>query len=455
MSPSPTPRTTADRWRRRTAAATATVLTCALATACGAGQDRDDAGSPAERVGVTDDTIKVGGHFPLTGVAAPGYSEIPSGHQAFYEFVNAAGGVNGRQIEFVAKDDAYNPTNTTQVTNELVLSDEIFGMVGGLGTPTHGAAIDFLNDEGVPDLFVSSGSRQWGETPEEYPMTFGWQPDYVIEGKVMGQWIAENMPDARVGLLLQDDDLGADGEAGVREFIDEQIVEVVSYTPSNTDIAPQLAQLQAADVDLVIGFSVPSFTALSQLVALRLGFDPQWMYTNVGSDPSLVGSLLATFSEGAVADGASLLDGVITTEYIPGVDAPEDPWVQLWQRVWDEHGEEGEPLTNYRIYGMSQAYTLVQALQAAGEDLTREGVVEALEEAGGDFEGPGLAPFRYSADSHLGLSGMRVVQLEGGVGQPLTPVLTSDLGDAEVTEDESAAGDAPPESGIPDVEPVG
>ncbi|MDF9714810.1 ABC transporter substrate-binding protein [Nocardioides sp. ChNu-153] len=454
MSPS-TPRTTADRWRRRTAAATATVLTCALATACGAGQDRDDAESPADRVGVTDDTIKVGGHFPLTGVAAPGYSEIPSGHQAFYDFVNAEGGVGGREIEFVAKDDAYNPTNTTQVTNELVLSDEIFGMVGGLGTPTHGAAIDFLNDEGVPDLFVSSGSRQWGETPEEYPMTFGWQPDYVIEGKVMGQWIAENMPDARVGLLLQDDDLGADGEAGVREFIDDQIVEVVSYTPSNTDIAPQLAQLQAADVDLVIGFSVPSFTALSQLVALRLGFDPQWMYTNVGSDPSLVGSLLATFSEGAVADGASLLDGVITTEYIPGVDAPEDPWVQLWQRVWDEYGEEGEPLTNYRIYGMSQAYTLVQALQAAGDDLTREGVVAAIEEAGGDFEGPGLAPFRYSADSHLGLSGMRVVQLEGGVGQPLTPVLTSDLGDAEVTEDESAAGDAPPESGIPDVEPVG
>lgn len=455
MSPSPTPRTAVSRRRRRTAATTATLLTCALATACGAGQDRDDAESPADRVGVSDDTIKLGGHFPLTGVAAPGYSEIPSGHQAFYEFVNANGGVGGREIEFVVKDDAYNPTNTSQVTNELVLSDEIFGMVGGLGTPTHGAAIDFLNDEGVPDLFVSSGSRQWGETPEEYPMTFGWQPDYVIEGKVIGQWVAENMPDARVGLLLQDDDLGADGEAGVREFIDEQIVEVVSYTPSNTDIAPQMAQLQAADVDVVIGFSVPSFTALSQLVALRLGFQPQWIYTNVGSDPSLVGSLLARFSEGAVADGASLLDGVVTTEYIPGVDAPEDPWVQLWQRVWDEYGEEGEPLTNYRIYGMSQAYTLVQALQAAGDDLTREGVVAAIEEAGGDFEGPGLAPFRYSGDSHLGISGMRVVQLEGGVGQPLTPVLVSDLGDAEVTEDESAAGDAPPESGIPDVEPVG
>jgi ABC-type branched-subunit amino acid transport system substrate-binding protein len=444
------------RWTRKLTVVTAALTSGALVAACGAGESREESGGSggASDVGVTDDKIVVGAHFPLTGVAAPGYSEIPSGHQAYYDFVNANGGVNGRKIEFLVRDDGYNPTNTSQVTNELVLQEEVFGMVSGLGTPTHSAVVDYLNQEEVPDLFVSSGSLKWGDDPEKYPFTFGWQPDYMVEGKIIGQWVKENMPDAKVGLFLQDDDLGRDGERGVRQFIDDQVVETVRYTPGNTDVAPQIAALQAAKADLVIGFNVPSYTALSQLVSMRLNYKPKWFYTNVGSDPALVGSLLSRFSEGAVKDGSSMLDGVMTTEYIPGVDVPDNPWVQLWQRVWDEHGGKGE-LTNYRIYGMSQAYTFVQALQAAGDDLTRQGVVDAIEQWGDDWENPGVAPFRYSADSHLGISGVEVVELEGGVGKALTPVLTTDLGEAPIQEDDSAADDAPPESGIPDVQPVG
>lgn len=438
---------------RRAVVATVAVGAVTLTAACGAGgrpdgQEEDNASA----VGVTEDKITIGAHFPLTGVAAPGYSEIPTGHQAYYEFVNANGGVNGREIEYLVRDDGYNPTNTSKVVNELVLQDNVFGIVSGLGTPTHGAVIDFLNQEKVPDLLVSSGSRKWGETPEKYPYTFGWQTDYVSEGKIIGQHIAQNMPDAKVGLFLQDDDLGADGEMGLRQYIDDQIVGVERYTSGNTDIAPQIAALKSAGADVVVGFNTPSYTALSQLAALRLNYEPQWVYTNVGSDPALVGSLLARFSEGKVKDGGSLLDGAVTTEYIPGVDATDNPWVQLWQKVWDEHGGDGK-LTNYRIYGMSQAYTFVQALQAAGPDPTREGIVEAMETAGGDFEGPAFAPFRYSEESHLGISGMKVVELKGGASEPLTPVLVTDIGDAPITKDDSGAGDdAPPEDGIPDVE---
>jgi ABC-type branched-subunit amino acid transport system substrate-binding protein len=439
----------------RSKASRATRVACiltsiALVTACGAGEDREEAeAQEGSTVGITDDTIKIGSHFPLTGVASPGYSEIPTGHKAYYDYVNANGGVNGRQIEFVFKDDAYDPTRTAQVTDQLVLEEEIFGMVAGLGTPTHAAVVDKLNEQKVPDLFVSSGSLQWGDDPSAKPWTFGWQTDYESEGKVIGKWIAENLPDAKVGLFLQDDDFGADGEKGVRRFLDEQIVEVQKYTPGNTDVAPQLAALQKAGVDLVVGFNVPSYTALSQLTALKLGFKPKWFYSNVGSDPALVGGLLAEFSKGQVTDGAQLLNGVMTTEYLAGVDAPDDPWVQLWQKVWDEHGD-GKPLTNYRIYGMAQAYTFVQALVAAGDDLTRQGIVDALEQQGGSFEGPGLAPFRYSEDSHLGISGMSVVEIKGGVGEELTPVWVTDIGDAEVTEDDGAAEDAPPESGVPE-----
>jgi len=443
------------RWTRKTTLVTSVVTVGALVAACGAGGSReeDSGDGGASDVGITESSIKIGAHFPLTGVAAPGYSEIPTGMEAYFDYVNANGGVHGRKIELVVRDDGYNPTNTSQVTNELVLKDEIFAMVGGLGTPTHAAVVDFLNAEKVPDLFVSSGSIQWGDAPEEKPYTFGWQPDYEIEGKIIGQYIAENMPDAKVGLFLQDDDLGVDSEKGVRQYLDDQIVAVERYTSGNTDVAPQIAALKAKGADLVLAFNTPSYTALSQLISMKLNYKPKWFYSNIGSDPMLVGSLLSKFSEGAV-EGASPLDGVLTTEYIAGVDSPDDPWVQLWQKAWDEHGGKGE-LTNYRVYGMAKAYTFVQALMAAGPDPTRDGIVEAVEQMG-PVPGPELAPFRFSEDSHMGISGMQVVELKGGASDPLTPVLVTDTGDAPIEEDNSgAADDAPPASGIPEVEPAG
>ena len=424
---------------------------------CGSGGRDDGDGSDGgsgdgevagDTTGVTDDSITIGGHYPLTGVAAPGYSEIPVGAQAYYDFVNDAGGVNGRTIDFIVKDDGYAPSKTTAVTDDLVLRDEIFAMVGGLGTPTHRTVVDDLNAEGVPDLFVSSGSLQWGDDVANRPTTFGWQPDYEIEGKIIGQYIAEEMPDAKVGLFLQDDDFGEDGEKGVRQFLDKQIVSVQKYTSGNTEIGPQIAALQADGADLVIGFNTPAYTALTQLNGLGLGYTPQWFYSNVGSDPSLVGGLLANFSEGSV-DGAGALDGVLTTEYIPTNAETDSEWTQLWNEVWEANGGDG-PLTNFHIYGMSQAYTFVQALVAAGEDLTREGIIAALEEQGGDFAGPNLAPYRYSADSHLGVSGMRIAEIKGVASTPLTPVLVTDIGDAEITEDTSdQADDGPAEGGIP------
>ncbi|WP_414938440.1 ABC transporter substrate-binding protein [Amycolatopsis sp. cmx-11-51] len=422
-------------------------LAVTVTAACGAG-GRPEGEEKGSAVGVTDTTVKIGAHFPLTGVAAPGYSEIPSGHQAYYDYVNANGGINGRKIEFVVKDDGYNPTNTSAVTNELVLKEEIFAMVGGLGTPTHSAVVDFLNSSKIPDLFVSSGSLRWGNDPKKAPFTFGWQPDYESEGKIIGDWVRKNLPNAKVGLFVQDDDFGRDGEKGARRFLDKQIVEVAKYSPGNTDIAPQIAKLKAAGVDLVLGFNVPSYTALSQLASLKIGFKPKWFYSNVGSDPALVGSLLARFSEGKVTNGASLIDGVLTTEYLPGVDAQDNAWTKLWQKVWKAHGKGGD-LTNYRIYGMAQAYTFVQALQAAGRDLTRERIVEVIRQSGKTFEGPGLAPFRYTGDSHMGISGMSVVELHGGVGKDLTPVLVTDIGDAPIEANDSAASDAPPPNGIP------
>jgi branched-chain amino acid transport system substrate-binding protein len=435
--------------------AAATVAT--TLAACGGGDSGGGGGggggteeNEASDTGITETTIKIGAHYPLTGVAAPGYSEIPTGVKAYFDFVNDNGGVNGRQIEWTYRDDAYNPANTSQVVNQLVLEDEVFAIMGGLGTAPHNAVTEFLNDEGVPDMFVASGSRLWDD-PENKPTTFGWQPDYEIEGKIIGQYVAENFPDAKVGLFLQGDDFGEDGAAGAKAYLEDQIVAEETYVSGNIDVAPQISALQAAGADFVLGFNVPTYTALSQLAAQNLNYNPEWFYSNVGSDSALVGSLLARFSQGAVGD-ASLLDGVYTTQYIPGLDEPDNPWTQLWQRVWDANGEDGE-LTNFRIYGMSQAYTMVQALQAAGQNPTRDDLVAALEQAGGDLEGPAFAPFRYSEDKHAGIGGMLVGRITGNTTEDLTPILVTDNGDAEITESDREPA-TPPESGIPDVEPV-
>jgi len=432
--------------------ATATVATTLAACgSSGGGGDNNSGANKASDTGITATSIKIGATYPLTGVAAPGYSEIPLGVKAYFDYVNNNGGVNGRKIDYVYKDDGYNPTNTSSVTNQLVLQDQVFMVMGALGTPTHNAVVQFLNSERVPDLFVASGSLSWNQ-PKKYPETFGWQTDYESEGKIIGSYIKEKFPNAKVGLFLQDDDFGEDGEKGVRQFLDDkQIVDTERYTPGNVNVGPQIAGLKAKGADFVVGFNVPAYTALTQLTALTLGYTPQWFYSNVGSDPTLVGALLNNFSKGKVAD-ASSLDGAITTAYLPTVDHPDDPWVKLFQKVWAASGQDG-PLSNYHIYGMSQAYTLVQALQAAGKNPTRQSLVDAIEKVGADWKGPNLAPYRYSKDSHLGISGMSVVQIKGKTTEELEPVQTTDLRNAKI-EKYDGAESTPPSSGIPDEQPA-
>lgn len=438
-----------------TLVATATVAT--TLAACGGGSGGNSGGgggsNAASAPGITADSIKIAATYPLTGVAAPGYSQIPTGVKAYFDYVNSKGGVNGRKIDYTYKDDAYNPTQTSSVTNQLVLQDQNFAIMGALGTPTHNAVVQFLNSERVPDLFVASGSENWNQ-PQKYPMTFGWQTDYESEGKIMGQYIKQNFPDKKVGLFLQGDDFGQDGAKGVKEELaGSQIVSEQTYTPGNTDVGPQIAALKAAGADLVVSFSVPAYTALSQLASLQLGYKPQWFTSNVGSDAALVGSLLKNFSKGAVS-GAGPLDGMLTTRYLPTVDMTNDPWTQLFQKVWQASGQQGD-LTNFEVYGMAQAYTTVQALQAAGKNPTRQSIISAIETAGSKWQGPGVAPFRYAKDNHNGIGGMTVAQISGVNVKDLTPVLTTDTGKSAPIKQYSGKESTPPSSGIPSEQPAG
>lgn len=409
-----------------------------VASACGNSGDEGGGGAP----GVTKDTVTVGGHFPLTGPAAPGYSEIPVAIQAYFDHVNDNGGINGRKLKFVARDDAYNPTNTVKVTKQLVLEDKIFAMVGGLGTPTHTKVVDFLNSSKVPDLFVSSGCLCWDD-PEKSPYTFGWLPEYTVEGKILGDYIKKNFPGKKVGVFYQDDDFGEGGLEGLEQDVKDQIVAREGYQPGNTDIGPQMGAIKRAGAEVVVLFSVPTYTALAHLAALELDFKPQFVATSVGTDPVTVGGLLKEFSKGKA--GTSLIEGLISDYYLPSPYDESDSWTKLFAKVRTKYAPKLPNDGNVQ-YGMALAYTFADALQRAGENPTRQSLIDAIEKGG--MKGPPLAPYRYSKDSHAGITGLRMSTIKNGELQYMGETLTTDDGDQPIEEYTDGNPEAPA-NGLP------
>src|SRR5579863_10499396 len=190
----------------------------------------------ASAPGITPTTITIGSHQPLTGPAAPGYSEIAPASNAYFQYVNANGGVFGRKIVYKYLDDGYDPTKTASVVRQLVLQDNIYALFNGLGTPTHLAAVSFLNAEKVLDVFVASGCECW-IAPSTYPETFGWQLDYISEGKILGQYIKQHFAGQKVGFFYQNDEFGQDGVKGLDYQIPKSMVVArESYNPTNVNV---------------------------------------------------------------------------------------------------------------------------------------------------------------------------------------------------------------------------
>src|SRR5579875_1139428 len=252
-------------------AARAIALTAIAAVglaACGGGSSGGSSSSgggsnKSSAPGVTATTVTIGSHQPLTGVAAPGYSEIAPASNAYFQYVNANGGVNGRKIIYKYLNDQYNPTMTVSVVHQLVQQDHVFAIFNGLGTPTHEAVVNYLNSQKVPDLFVASGCLCWDE-PQQHPETFGWQPDYTVEGKILGQYLAKKFPGKKFGYFYQDDDFGQNGVKGLDMYIPKsQVVARVAYQPTNiSNIKALASKLQSSGAQVVVSFSVPAFTAL-------------------------------------------------------------------------------------------------------------------------------------------------------------------------------------------------
>jgi len=380
-------------------------------------------GGGATAPGVTSTSVTIGSTQPLSGPVAPGYSEISQASDAYFKYINANGGINNRKIIYKYVDDAYNPTQTVSQTRKLITQDNVFAIFNALGTPTHQKVVDLLNQQKVPDLFVASGCLCWDDV-SAHPYTFGWQVDYTVEGKILGKYIADKFAGKKIAYFYQNDDFGQDGVKGLdMEIPKSQVVAREPYDVTNTDVSDQVSKLQASKADVVVSFSVPAFTALLKLNMLKVNYNPQLAVSNVGSDPITLSGLLEAFAKQAKAtvNGSDLIQGIITDGYLASPADPSNSWIKLFQKIHDQYIPK-LPFDGNVEYGMAAAYTFAQALEGAGDNPTRDGLVKAVEN--GLAQGPGLVPFRYSADSHAGFTGTQVGVIKGTtislVGSPQT-----------------------------------
>ena len=355
-----------------------------LAMSCGEGKEDETASTPGaaanapmltaqagDRTGVTDTEIKLGTHYPLSGSPAAAYGPIAYGMKAFFDYINAQGGVYGRKMTLIIGDDHYNPPDTAEVVRKLVEQDKVFAMISGLGEETHNAVWKYLEEKGIPDMYLSTGLAKW--TDPVVKSRFAGNPDYVAEGTFLGQYIAKVYPGAKLGLLLQGDQLGQDGEKGLRKGIegsDVEITAVETYDAIQSDVTSQVQRLKSDGVDVVAAFAMPPQGA-SMVKAAR-----ETMNWDV---PIVVSGILCTDLFIMLA-GAENAEGVISFTFGRQAYEPQIPGVQKYEKIWEkfQNGATG-PMNNFELYGMSIAEATVWDLEMAGQDLTRGSFLDAAE----------------------------------------------------------------------------
>ena len=430
------------------AAAALAVAACSTSGSTPGSGGSASAALTASAPGITATTITVGSHQPLTGPAAPGYSEIAPASAAYFAYVNAHGGVYGRKIMYKYLDDAYNPSTTASVVRQLVLQDNVYALFNGLGTPTHLAAVSFLNTQKVPDVFVASGCDCWNQ-PSTYPDTFGYQLDYIREGKILGQYVAKHFAGKKIAYFYQDDEFGMDGVKGLDyEIPHSMVVSRQTYVPTNVNIGPQVAALRASGAQEVVAFTIPAFTALLKLYGLKVGYSPTLVVSNVGADPITLSGLLETYAKqgGATVNGNQLTAGIITDGYLPTLGTASNSWITLFKKVHDQYDAKA-PFDGNVLYGEAVAYAFVQAMLKAGRNPTRADLVSAINS--GLPQGPLVAPYAYATTNHAGATGAYIGVIKNGVIAEEGPVLTTDASASGPVTTSTGTLQQAPSSGVP------
>ena len=344
------------------------LLLMAVLVAAGCGRDEEDGGGDP---GITDNEIKIGGSYPFSGPASA-YRSIAEGAKAYFEMVNAEGGVDGRKINFITLDDAYEPPKAVQNARRLIQQEQVFALFNTLGTPNNVAIWDYVNKQEVPHLYVATGASLWGANPKAHPWTIGWQPDYVTESQVYAHYLDENKPRAKVAVLYQNDAFGEDLLNGFKDAIKGTDIEIVaeeSYEVTDPTVSSQMAKLANSDADTFLNITTPKFGAQAIAAADKLGWKVLHIINNVSASKLLV-------LEPAGLDASQ---GLISTTYFKDPAGPEradDPAMKDYKSAIRKYSRLN-PEDPFGVYGWGAAATLVEALKNMKEP-TREALMDAV-----------------------------------------------------------------------------
>ena len=329
----------------------------------------------ADVPGVTPTEIVIGGTHPYSGPASA-YGVIGKGILAYFAYVNDHGGVYGRKITYKDQDDAYNPAQTVQLTKGLVEQDHVFAMFNTLGTACNLAIRQYLNDNKVPQLWVSTGATTWGTDGAKYPWTIGFNPDYQAEAIIFGKSIVAKSPNAKIAIIYQNDDLGNDFITGLKKGLGShasQIVKMASYETTDPDVRSQMATLHDSGADTLVMAATPKFAIQAMVARGTLG----WKANTYMSNISAAQTMMATATKGG---GVSATDGIISDAYTldpTNASLGGSAGMKLYRDVIAKNGQGLDVNNAFVLYGVAAAYTMVDTLQKAGKDLTREKVMAA------------------------------------------------------------------------------
>jgi len=321
--------------------------------------------------GATDSEIKIGNIMPYSGPASA-YGTIGRSEAAYFKMINDQGGINGRKINFITLDDGYSPPKAVEQVRKLVEQEEVLLVFQPLGTPSNSAIHQYMNAKKVPQLFVATGATKWGD-PEHFSWTMGWQPNYQSEAKVYVKYLLKTKPDAKIGILYQNDDYGKDYLKGIKDGLGDMaakmIVAEASYEVTDPTVDSQIVTLKGSGADVFFNITTPKFAAQ----AIRKAYDVDWHPLQFLNNVSIsVGSVLTPA-------GLEKSVGLITDAYLKDPVDPQfmdDPGMKEWRAFMAKYYPDGDIKDNFNVYGYTVAQTLADVLKRCGDNLTRENVMK-------------------------------------------------------------------------------
>ncbi|AMA60543.1 ABC transporter substrate-binding protein [Bradyrhizobium sp. CCGE-LA001] len=375
--------------------------------------------------GATDTEIKIGNIMPYSGPASA-YGIIGRTEAAYFKKINEEGGINGRKINFVSYDDAYSPPKTVEQARKLVESDEVLLVFNSLGTPPNSAIQKYMNSKKVPQLFVATGATKWND-PQNFPWTMGWQPNYQSETQIYAKYILKAMPNAKIGVLYQNDDYGKDYLKGLKDGLGAKAASMIvleeSYETSEPTIDNHIVKLKATGADVFINITTPKFAAQAIKKISEIGWKPTHFLNNVSAS---VGSVIKPA-------GFENSQDIISAAYLKDVSDPQwkdDAGMKAFLEFMTKYFPEGDKLDGGTIVGYGVAQTLVEVLKKCGDNLTRENVMKQAASLK-DFRTEVLLPgikINTGANDFAPISSLQLMKFKGDKWDLFGEVISADAG---------------------------